>query len=60
MDRPSHECRNALLQTLPRVATVQGPDQNQWISGKIDRSSGCRTILHGRCVVFIPNLKDSL
>ena len=23
------------LQTLPRVATVQGPDQNQWITKKL-------------------------
>ena len=39
-DRPSHECRNTHvypLQTLPRVATVQGPDQNQWITGKLIR-----------------------
>jgi hypothetical protein len=46
------------LQTLPRVATVQGPDQNQWITGKIDPSSGYRPILHGRCIVFISHLKE--
>jgi hypothetical protein len=46
------------LQTLPRVATVQGPDQNKWITGKIDPLSGCRPILHGRCVVFISHLKE--
>src|ERR1700693_1660185 len=61
LDRPSHECRNTHerpLQTLLRVATVQGPDQNQWITRKIDPSSGCRPMLHGRCVVFISHLKE--